>query len=103
MLKLVGISFGAPLFVVGFGGMIFAIHGLIDPAGAQLSDDSNPFGVPASLSHSLVVLTTKFSTRRRRLAGVVGKGVRYQRAASRVSLRSKTAEDHRRRSRGHDS
>jgi hypothetical protein len=56
MLKLVGISFGAPLFVVGLGGVIFVIHGLIDPVGAQLSDDSNPFGGPPSLSHSLVML-----------------------------------------------
>jgi hypothetical protein len=56
MSKLVGISFGVPLFVVGLGGMIFAIHGLVDPAGAQLSDDSNPFGVPPSLFHSLIVL-----------------------------------------------
>jgi hypothetical protein len=56
MLKLVGISFGLALFVLGLGGTIFVIHGLIDPAGAQLSDDSNPFGTPPSLSHSLIVL-----------------------------------------------
>jgi hypothetical protein len=58
MLKLVGISFGSPLLVVGLGGVIFVIHGLIDPAGAQLSDDSNPFGAPPSLSHFLFVLAT---------------------------------------------
>jgi len=57
MLKLAGISFGLPMFVFGLGGMIFTIHALFDPTDAQLSDDSNPFGAPPSLSHSLLVLT----------------------------------------------
>lgn len=56
MLKLLGLSFGVPLFVIGLGGMIFAVHGIIDPAGAKLSDDANPFGAPPSLFDSLLVL-----------------------------------------------
>jgi hypothetical protein len=56
MLKLAGISFGMPMVVLGLGGMIVTIHGLLDPSGAQLSDDSNPFGTPPSLSHSLLIL-----------------------------------------------
>jgi hypothetical protein len=61
MLKLLGLSFGVPLFAIGLGGMIFAVHGIIDPAGAKLSDDSNPFGVFPSLFHSLLVLAVYLS------------------------------------------
>ena len=56
MLKAIGISFGVPLFVIGLGGVVFAVIGIIDPVGAKLSDDADPFGVPRSLFHSLLVL-----------------------------------------------
>lgn len=34
----------------GAGSAIFAVYAFIDPAGAQLADDGNPFGTPPSRS-----------------------------------------------------
>lgn len=58
MIKTLGISFGVILLTLGIGGSVFAILGIIDPAGAKLSDDADPFGAPPALLNSILVCLT---------------------------------------------
>jgi len=44
---------GALLLVFGLLGVIVAIFALVDPAGAKLADDGNPFGPPPSRVQSV--------------------------------------------------
>ena len=48
--------FGAALLLFGLVGSIIAAHAMIDPGGAKMADDSDPFGLPATLTASLTVL-----------------------------------------------
>ena len=56
MLRSLGISFGVVLFGVGLFGTIVALVGVFDPTGTKLADDGDPFGVPPTLSESILVL-----------------------------------------------
>jgi hypothetical protein len=58
MIKALGISFGVILLALGLGGSVVAILGMIDPAGAKLSDDADPFGAPPTLLNSILVCLT---------------------------------------------
>ena len=48
--------FGAALLLFGLVGSIIAAHAMIDPVGAKMAHDSDPFGSPATLTASLAVL-----------------------------------------------
>jgi hypothetical protein len=48
--------FGAILVLFSAFGVAFAVHALIDPAGAKLSDDGDPFGMPAPVVEVLLQL-----------------------------------------------
>lgn len=61
MIKVLGISFGLVLLTLGMGGSVVAILGIIDPAGAKLSDDGDPFGAPSTLLNSILVCLTYLS------------------------------------------
>ncbi len=53
---LVGITGAVALF--GLGAMIagFALLGMLDPAGAQMANDHDPFGKPPSMMYDAVLL-----------------------------------------------
>lgn len=58
MTKTLTIFFGVILLALGLGGSIVAILGIIDPAGAKLSDDADPFGAPLTLVNAILVCLT---------------------------------------------
>jgi hypothetical protein len=58
MIKALGISFGLILLALGLGGSIVAVLGIMDPAGAKLSDDADPFGNPLTLFNAILVCLT---------------------------------------------
>lgn len=43
---------GSALILLSVLGVVFSIFALIDPAGAQASDDANPLGAPPTFLHS---------------------------------------------------
>jgi hypothetical protein len=47
---------GSALILLSLLGVLFSVYALIDPAGAQGSDDSNPFGPPPTFLHSAGIL-----------------------------------------------
>jgi hypothetical protein len=54
--KIVGAVLGLVLLVGGFLGTAVSLFAILDPAGTQLADDSNPFGPPRSLLGSVSIL-----------------------------------------------
>ena len=58
MTKALTTCFGVILLALGLVGNIVAILGVIDPAGAKLSDDADPFGSPPTLLNSILVCFT---------------------------------------------
>jgi hypothetical protein len=44
------------LLLFGLLGSVIAAHAIIDPVGAKMADDSDPFGPPATLTASLTLL-----------------------------------------------
>ena len=37
-------------------GSVLSVHAIVDPAGAQMANDNDPFGMPRSFSQSLTTL-----------------------------------------------
>jgi hypothetical protein len=60
ILKFIGRSLsafaGSVLILLGGLGVLFSIHALIDPAGAQAADENNPFGQPPAFLHEFGIL-----------------------------------------------
>jgi hypothetical protein len=46
---------------LGSLGIFFGIIGIIDPVGSNMSDDSDPFGTPYTLTQSLTILLQAIS------------------------------------------
>jgi hypothetical protein len=53
--KIVGAVLGLVLLVVGFLGVAVSVFAILDPAGAKMADDANPFGAPPSLLSSVLI------------------------------------------------
>jgi len=53
-MRLVGKVIGYLLSALGLGIVIFSLLGLLDPQGAQMANDSDPFGVPPSTTQLLL-------------------------------------------------
>ena len=51
--QLLRICFGSIFILSGLLGVIIGIFGIIDPVGAKMADDADPFGVPDTFSESL--------------------------------------------------
>ena len=70
ILKLIGTLLsafaGSALILLGSLGVLFSIHALIDPAGAQAADENNPFGQSPTFLRELGILGAYV------LVGVVG-------------------------------
>jgi hypothetical protein len=47
---------GCILFVIGVFAALVTIHAILDPVGAKMSDDADPFGTPPSRVSSLFML-----------------------------------------------
>jgi hypothetical protein len=60
MTKALTICLGVILLALGLVGSIVAILGIIDPAGAKLSDDADPFGAPPIFLNAILVCFTYF-------------------------------------------
>ncbi|MEM7468729.1 MAG: hypothetical protein AAF387_17820, partial [Pseudomonadota bacterium] len=50
-LKLTGLFLSA----IGILGVLVSITAIIDPVGTKLADDGDPFGIPPSLSETIIV------------------------------------------------
>jgi hypothetical protein len=54
--KMIGAGLGLILLVGGVLGVAVSLIAILDPAGAQMADDANPFGPPPSLLSSISIL-----------------------------------------------
>lgn len=55
--KMLGrVTLGGGVFGIGALCALVALAGLIDPAGAKMADDANPFGKPGGVGVSVVLL-----------------------------------------------
>ena len=53
-MRLIGKAIGWPVSALGFGIVIFGLLAIADPQGAQLANDSDPFGIPPSTTQILL-------------------------------------------------
>ena len=53
-MRFVGKAIGCLVSALGLGIVIFGLLAVADPQGAQLANDSNPFGAPPSTSQLLL-------------------------------------------------
>jgi hypothetical protein len=56
MLRFARLSFGILLLALGVMGVFFSFLAIVDPVGAQLAADHNPFATPPSAAQSLLVM-----------------------------------------------
>ena len=55
-LPVIGAVVGGALLLLGLLMALFAIFAILDPVGAQMANDNDPFGTPPSLASSIGVL-----------------------------------------------
>jgi len=54
-MKIVRITTGVLLFILGSLGILAGIVSIVDPIGTQMADDHNPFGKPPVLTESILI------------------------------------------------
>lgn len=55
IIYLTSIGFGSLLSLSGILGFFFGIIEIIDPIGSKMADDSDPFGIPRTISESVTL------------------------------------------------
>ena len=55
-LPLIALLMGGALTVLGMFGSAAAVFGILDPVGAKMADDGDPFGLPPTVGESLTLL-----------------------------------------------